>query len=116
VPLATALCKTFLLRMLNDSEQAKIQLSVVVPIEEEEEEEEEEKKKKSLNRYRIKQIFSEIVTIISVKYWDASTHSEVEDIRMTLCNKRSLCAEVTCTQEQKLFTSNRLMERFITFA
>jgi hypothetical protein len=39
VPLPTALCKTFLLRMLNTVGQAETQLRVVVPIEEEEEEE-----------------------------------------------------------------------------
>jgi hypothetical protein len=37
MPLATALCKTFLLRMLNDSWAGRNQTSVVVPIEEEEE-------------------------------------------------------------------------------
>jgi hypothetical protein len=37
VPLATALCKTFLLRCSTTVEQAEIQLRVVVPIEEEEE-------------------------------------------------------------------------------
>jgi hypothetical protein len=36
VPLATALCKTFLLRMLNDSLAGRNPTSVVVPIEEEE--------------------------------------------------------------------------------
>jgi hypothetical protein len=39
VPLATALCKTFLLGMLKIVEQAQTQLRVVVPTEEEEEEE-----------------------------------------------------------------------------
>jgi hypothetical protein len=38
VPLATALCKTFLLRMLNDSCADETKLRVVVPIEEEEKE------------------------------------------------------------------------------
>jgi hypothetical protein len=38
VPLATALCKTFLLRMLNDSCAGRNPTRVVVPIEEEEEE------------------------------------------------------------------------------
>jgi hypothetical protein len=38
VPLAPALCKTFLLRILTTVEQAKTQLRVVVPIEEVEEE------------------------------------------------------------------------------
>jgi hypothetical protein len=42
VPLATALCKTFLVRMLNDSSAGRNPTRVVVPIEEEEEEEEEE--------------------------------------------------------------------------
>jgi hypothetical protein len=35
VPLATALCKTFLLRMLNDSCAGRNPTRVVVPIEEE---------------------------------------------------------------------------------
>jgi hypothetical protein len=38
VPLATALCKTFLLRMLNDSRAGRNPTRVVVPIEEEEDE------------------------------------------------------------------------------
>jgi hypothetical protein len=42
VPLATALRKTFLLRMLNDSSAGRNPTRVVVPIEVEEEEEEEE--------------------------------------------------------------------------
>jgi hypothetical protein len=42
VSLATALCKTFLLRMLNDSSAGRNLTRVVVPTEEEEEEEEEE--------------------------------------------------------------------------
>jgi hypothetical protein len=38
VLLATALCKTFLLRMLNDSRAGRSSTRVVMPIEEEEEE------------------------------------------------------------------------------
>jgi hypothetical protein len=38
VPLATALCKTFLLRMFNESRAGRNPTRVVVPIEEEEEE------------------------------------------------------------------------------
>jgi hypothetical protein len=38
VPLATALCETFLLRMLNDSWAGRNPTRILVPIEEEEEE------------------------------------------------------------------------------
>jgi hypothetical protein len=42
VPLATGLCKTFVLRMLNDIRAGRKPTKVVVPIEEEEEDDEEE--------------------------------------------------------------------------
>jgi hypothetical protein len=53
VPLATALCKTFLLRMLNDSSAGRNSSRVVVPIEEVEEEVENLWKRTSILHFMV---------------------------------------------------------------
>jgi hypothetical protein len=61
VPLATALCKTFLLRMLNDSWAGRNPTRVVVPTEEEEEEEEEERRRMKKKKKKKNKIFRKSV-------------------------------------------------------